>query len=258
MKAAVLFTVGLLAGVCGAQQKPICAAEFEVFPFVNPKPTDRRSSCPILNALANHGFLPRDGLNISREQMLEGMQRGLGLNTTGPLQNTTARGLTMSSTGNPNTLHLDDIDKHGVIERDASLSRQDIGVGDPKPFNPTIWASALAWLPDDVVSVEQMSRAMAQRIVAANASNPKFNLTKAQEAVAVNAWGLTLLMFGNGAENNATKRHIRVLFEEERLPFAEGWRQSNPLVQASQSAEINKKIAAAMPQQRQGCPMGMA
>ncbi|KAL8419119.1 hypothetical protein RB594_002357 [Gaeumannomyces avenae] len=239
MKAAVLFTVGLLAGVCSAQQKPIYAAEYEVFPFANPKPTDRRSSCPILSALANHGFLPPDGLNISREQMPEGMQRGLGLNTTGPLQNTTARGLAMSSTGNPNTLHLDDIDKHGVIERDASLSRQDIGEGDPKPFTPTIWASALAWLPDDVVS---------------------FNLTKAQEAVAVavNAWGLTLLMFGNGAENNATKQHIRVLFEEERLPFAEGWRQSNPLVQASQSAEINKKIAAAMPQQRQGCPMGMA
>src|SRR5947208_3201935 len=32
-----------------------------------PLPTDLRSPCPIINALANHGYLPRDGRHVLDE-----------------------------------------------------------------------------------------------------------------------------------------------------------------------------------------------
>ncbi|KAH8846814.1 hypothetical protein MCOR27_005239 [Pyricularia oryzae] len=243
------FTVGLLAGLCR------CQVNNDMFPFLPPQPGFRRSSCPILNSLANHGFLPRDGLNISREQVLDAMQKGLGFNTTGPLESTTARGLTMSSTGDNNTMHLDDIDKHNVIEHDASLSRADLGVGDPRPFNPTIWATSLVFWPDQAININQMARAFAQRMTAAAASNPRFSLSEAQEAVAINALSNVMLMFGDGTVNTtANKLWVRVLFEQERLPFAEGWRQPEQPLQPAVTAELNKRFKAAMPEQRLGCP----
>ena len=39
-----------------------------------PGPNDSRSPCPALNALANHGYLPRDGHNISADLLLSVLQ----------------------------------------------------------------------------------------------------------------------------------------------------------------------------------------
>ncbi|KAH0579604.1 hypothetical protein H2248_002456 [Termitomyces sp. 'cryptogamus'] len=38
---------------------------YDSFSFVQPKPGFSRSPCPALNALANHGYIPRNGTNIS-------------------------------------------------------------------------------------------------------------------------------------------------------------------------------------------------
>jgi len=37
-------------------------------------PNDSRSPCPALNALANHGYLPRDGKNISPNVLQRAVQ----------------------------------------------------------------------------------------------------------------------------------------------------------------------------------------
>lgn len=39
-----------------------------------PEPNDSRSPCPALNALANHGYLPRDGKNIPPEVLQRAIQ----------------------------------------------------------------------------------------------------------------------------------------------------------------------------------------
>jgi hypothetical protein len=41
----------------------LAAAQFNYDDWRAPVPGDLRSPCPALNALANHGFLPRDGRN---------------------------------------------------------------------------------------------------------------------------------------------------------------------------------------------------
>lgn len=36
-----------------------------------------RGPCPMMNTLANHGFLPHDGRNITRETLVEGLHDAL-------------------------------------------------------------------------------------------------------------------------------------------------------------------------------------
>lgn len=36
-----------------------------------------RGPCPMMNTLANHGFLPRDGRNITKENAMAGLGAGL-------------------------------------------------------------------------------------------------------------------------------------------------------------------------------------
>ena len=44
-----------------------------------PGPNDIRGPCPGLNALANHGFLPRDGKNIHITDIVTAMNDHLGI-----------------------------------------------------------------------------------------------------------------------------------------------------------------------------------
>lgn len=66
----------------------------------------------MLNALANHGYIPHDGANISLSQLVIAANESINLAEDG----TTFVGLialTGSTTGNPLTFHLDDTKKHG-------------------------------------------------------------------------------------------------------------------------------------------------
>ena len=73
-----------------------------------------RSPCPMLNSLANHGFIHRNGLNISIDELVNGLDEALNLSpdSSRPVAQLAA---TTSTTGNPNTMNLADLDKHGGI-----------------------------------------------------------------------------------------------------------------------------------------------
>ncbi|KAK6343260.1 hypothetical protein TWF730_010856 [Orbilia blumenaviensis] len=44
-----------------------------------PEPTDLRGPCPVINSLANHGYIARDGRNITADELLKAFQEELGL-----------------------------------------------------------------------------------------------------------------------------------------------------------------------------------
>ncbi|KLU92937.1 hypothetical protein MAPG_11885 [Magnaporthiopsis poae ATCC 64411] len=257
MRGFAVFLLALLAELCYAYGPEVHAAvgrhDTNKYRFRAPRKGDRRSACPVLNALANHGYIPRSGRNVSGEQYASGLEKAI--NFERPIfQGLIDVGLTLSTTGNNNTFHLNDIDKHGAIEHDASLSRNDVFLGDQSSFNPTIWNATKAWFPDPLVTYGHLGRALGQRILAANASNPGFNLTEAQKGVAITASAFVLLLFGNGTEGNADRRQIRVLFEEERLPFKEGYRTPDRPVTAAQVGEAVAKLTEAVPTKLQGIP----
>lgn len=70
-----------------------------------------RSPCPGVNALANHGYLPRNGLNVSLEQFITGVREGLNFDRNFTV-NAVAVYQNFTTTGYNDTLNLNDIDHH--------------------------------------------------------------------------------------------------------------------------------------------------
>ncbi|KAJ7210724.1 Chloroperoxidase, partial [Mycena pura] len=103
-----------------------------------PTATDVRSPCPGLNTLANHGYLPRNGKNISIPMMLDAALEGFNLGPDSIIQ---AAKFGLLSGNAPTTLDLDALALHSLIEHDASLSRGDFALGDNLHFNETIFST---------------------------------------------------------------------------------------------------------------------
>ena len=79
-----------------------------------------RAPCPMLNTLANHGFLPHDGKDITEERTIAALWTALNINAT-LSQFLFANAITTNPTPNATTFSLDDLDRHNILEHDASL-----------------------------------------------------------------------------------------------------------------------------------------
>jgi len=79
-----------------------------------------RGPCPMLNTLANHGFLPHDGKDITREIAANALFDGLHINKTlgGFLFDF---GVTTNPKPNATSFSLNDLGNHNILEHDASL-----------------------------------------------------------------------------------------------------------------------------------------
>ncbi|KAH7381104.1 Chloroperoxidase [Cadophora sp. MPI-SDFR-AT-0126] len=191
-----------------------------------PAPTDRRSPCPMVNSLANHGFLPHNGLNISLADLIVAFNESVNLAPTA----TTLVGqkaLLASTTGNSATFNLDDINTHGIIEHDGSLSRNDIFFGDNHSFNSTIWNSVAASFTNTTISLSTAKSARTARIAAAAAVNPAFNMTANDVQFSGIETALYMTVFADpNVASEARTEWVGVLFTEERLPYKEGWVRS--------------------------------
>ncbi|KAG1750444.1 Chloroperoxidase [Suillus paluster] len=87
-------------------------------PFIPATPGDRRSPCPALNALANHGYLPRNGQNIGFWHLICAVQEVYNLSFI------LAALLALAGIlfcGHAFRLDLDALAIHNKIEHDASL-----------------------------------------------------------------------------------------------------------------------------------------
>ena len=79
-----------------------------------------RAPCPMLNTLANHGFLPHSGKNISEVDTINALSRALNINQTlGEFLFRAA--ITTNPMPNATTFSLDNLDRHDILEHDASL-----------------------------------------------------------------------------------------------------------------------------------------
>ncbi|KAI8854282.1 hypothetical protein BC829DRAFT_380766, partial [Chytridium lagenaria] len=90
-------------------------------------PTDpvNRSPCPFTNALSNHALLPRT--NITHNQVLNVLTTALKLSTPSALV-----------VGEHGSADLWMMQRHGAIEHDASLTRDDAALGDAVDVNRTL------------------------------------------------------------------------------------------------------------------------
>ncbi|KAJ3551350.1 heme-thiolate peroxidase [Xylaria arbuscula] len=89
-------------------------------PWIAAGPDDFRGPCPMMNTLANHGYLQRDGRNITRENAVNALKEGLNFNPT--LANIMFdQAIIANPEPNATYFTLDQLNKHNLLEHDASL-----------------------------------------------------------------------------------------------------------------------------------------
>ncbi|KAM0329546.1 hypothetical protein ACHAQA_004855 [Verticillium albo-atrum] len=232
-------TLVLLATALTAEAVPSLGHRWKA-----PGGTDRRSPCPMVNSLANHGYLPRDGLNISLADLIVAFTDAVNLDPAATTLVGT-KALTASTTGDSTTFNLDDINAHGIIEHDGSLSRNDIFFGDNHSFNRTIWNSVASHFTNRTISIPTAAAARKARLQAAAAVNPEFTLNADGVQFSLIETALYLSIFGNVNDGNAVTKWVRVMFEQERLPFWEGFTRSEEIITAAGILGLVSKIAVA-------------
>ncbi|KAK2614984.1 hypothetical protein N8I77_001764 [Diaporthe amygdali] len=212
-----------------------------------PSPDDSRAPCPLLNTLANHGYLPRDGKNITVDKLIEGMHAGLNLREDAKLffRLQGNKALEASSTGNKDTFQLSDLNKHNLIEHDASLSRADIFFGDNWSFNQTIFDETKSYWPSTTISLSDAAKALVARQKSAESINPDYNLPLDGHTNSLGQTAMYLGLFGDYDDGNANRSWVEYFFENERLPFELGWqrRSDDDKIPATGILGLTTKVA---------------
>ncbi|KAJ3999222.1 Peroxidase, family 2-domain-containing protein [Lentinula boryana] len=190
-----------------------------------PSPTDSRGPCPGLNTLANHGFLPRNGSNITIPVVLKAINDGFNFQPINLLRIGAKLGLL--TTDAEDSFTLNNLALHGTLEHDASLSRNDYALGDNVHFNETVFTTLANSNPGvDYYNITSAAQVMAQRLAEDKIVNPTLINTVKEFTVRIVESGFYLSVMGNVTTGVAPKNFVQIFFREERLPLAEGWERS--------------------------------
>ncbi|KAF7326766.1 hypothetical protein MVEN_02595600 [Mycena venus] len=203
--------------------------------WIAPTATDARSPCPGLNTLANHGYLPRDGRNISVPMILDAALEGFNVDPDGLI---VAAKFGLLSGNAPTTLDLDALVLHSLIEHDASISRGDFALGDNLHFNETIFTTLMNANPGaDNYNTTSAGQVMHDRLAISLATNPSITNTPKEFALRTIESALYLSVMGNPLTGIAPKEFVQIFFREERMPIEEGWtRPTTSITRASLNA----------------------
>jgi len=232
MKVSTLATIGLFGLVsCSPRREP---KGHEWHPPVPGR--DVRSPCPGLNNLANHGYLPRSGKNVDIGTLRVAVKEAFNYDAnTFDTAFQQAVDFNLTTTGNPQTINLDDLAKHDAVEFDGSLSRNDFFFGDDLHFDPQIWATMAERLKlydygpdkkDAYVTIEAAAKARAARVQDAMKANPQFNASEAQAQGSPGTTALYLTTMWDEDAGAAPKAWVRSFFEKERIPYLLGYKKT--------------------------------
>lgn len=114
-----------------------------------------------------------------------------------------------------------------VIEHDASLPRADASTGGNYSFNRTIWDSVLRYYDGmEETSIPVAAKAKYNRVRTEKERDPGFTYGPVQFIFSYGETAIYLSTMGDPETGVAKIEFVRALFEEERLPYAEGWTPS--------------------------------
>ncbi|KAF7362908.1 hypothetical protein MVEN_00641400 [Mycena venus] len=210
--------------------------------FIPAKSTDLRAPCPGLNTLANHGYLPRDGRNITVPMIVQSFEEVFNLGVDA-LQPFAKFGLLSSAA--PDTLNLDDLVEHSLIEHDASLSRLDTALGDSLHFNEQQFSTLANSNPGvDYYNTTSAGQVQFEMLAQSIRLNPNLTNTPKEFKIRTRESAFYLSTMGDPLTGIAPKNFVQILFREERLPIAEGWKKSTTVITAAVLGALQNVIVA--------------
>ncbi|TDL16337.1 Cloroperoxidase [Rickenella mellea] len=208
-------------------------------PFCPARPGDSRSPCPALNALANHGYLPHDGKNITIMMLVHAMKTVYNLSTFLAFFLAIVGAIFC---GNGLSLNLHDLALHDRIEHDASLTHADALPGDkyaPIDVDQSLVSDLLDSSPGGDLTLEDLARVRVRRDKSAVVP-----LDGVHAEISRGECALVLNVFGD-EKGMVPKRELRQWFGEERIP--DGWRGPKETVGIrntfAKSKEVRQEVA---------------
>ncbi|KAG6816634.1 hypothetical protein H0H87_004481 [Tephrocybe sp. NHM501043] len=190
--------------------------------FIPAQEGDSRCSCPALNAMANHGLIPRDGKNISFVELNHTINSTFNFAPSFCYFVPTYAANMLGKNYKTDTFDLAELDLHNGIEHDASLLRRDLHFEPNQatihvPYVKELIAAATGKDGDGnpILTIPDLSLISSKRRAEARAENPEFTLDKFHKTFGSANSSTLLTIFGGRAKD------LETVLLEERLP--DGW-----------------------------------
>ncbi|KAH9885926.1 Chloroperoxidase [Xylariomycetidae sp. FL2044] len=209
-----------------------------------PGPDDVRGPCPMLNALANHGYLDHSGKNLEHDAVVNTLNDVLFLSKDlGDFFYNF--GLTGNKRPDNTTFDLSDLLTHNIVEFDASLSRQDSYLGNAQQFNASIFAETTSYWTADVLDIGMIVESRQARVNTSNATNPAFSWWSLPLGGSRMAQALFTAFIGDPVAGTVEKEKLEYFFEQERLPTELGWVRPTAVFDNPAFESLQARIEAA-------------
>ncbi|KAJ3889832.1 Chloroperoxidase [Lentinula edodes] len=257
-----------------------CPVTGKTHAYCPPQKGDIRSVCPALNTMANHGFIPRDGRNLTFSILFRGLKACYGLSSTlatvlvtggflaigrSPIRIPFLSDLSLFRVQNPDgsispsgVIDLYLIGLHGRVEHDASLVHRN--TPDGEKYGPIKIKEE--WVPKLVGDIEpraDVGRMRARRqhdILPKQLDGLHAEIARGEMSIILGVWNSQYQPKHKGKRNsdgNGEKQGIPLPWllqwlSEERLPETTIWRPNHKQTLrdvVSRSQRIRKVAEAA-------------
>jgi hypothetical protein len=198
----------------------------------------------MMNTLANHGFLPRDGRNITQENAVHALNTGLNFDTS-IAKIMWQQAVIANPTPNATFFTLDHLNRHNVLEHDASLSRSDAYFGNNHVFNQTVFDTSKAFWTAELVTPLMMANSKIFRQVESRAYNPNYTFGANVEPFSLGEMAAPFLIFGDIPAATTNRTFVEFFFENEKLPSELGWSKQKEEIKLEDVMRMSEVIANA-------------
>ncbi|KAF2760167.1 Cloroperoxidase [Pseudovirgaria hyperparasitica] len=207
---------------------PLALSTPDFSKWAPPGPTDVRGPCPALNSLANHGFINHTGRNLTVADVAAANEAVFNLSPE--LASTVARiGFEVKPEPRNGFFDLPDLNRHNAFEHDASLSRDDyddegVGAANVARFSQRQFDEWFAHFDGlDYIENKVAAKARYHMVQRSRARNPAFTYEVLHQTISYSETVKFMRAMVDGTGKTKTE-FVRILFEQERLPYNEGWR----------------------------------
>lgn len=167
----------------------------------------------MMNTMANHGFIPHDGRNLTEENIVNGLKEGLNF---APALGKALFNHALQVNPEPNATFftLEMLNTHNILEHDASLSRPDSYFGNNHLFNETVYQTTIKYFADDVIDVKQLAMAKVFRQVESKAFNPTYSFPDDMEGPSLGEVSAPIVAFGDLEKMTVNRSFVDYFFRK--------------------------------------------
>ncbi|KAF2137435.1 uncharacterized protein K452DRAFT_353555 [Aplosporella prunicola CBS 121167] len=205
---------------------------------------DFRGPCPMMNTLANHAFLPHDGRNITKANAVHALSSALNFNES-LAAFMWEQAVFINPEPNATYFTLDMLNKHNVLEHDASLSRADAYFGNNHRFNKTVFDWTKQFWTAPTLTAQMLANSKLARQVFSRAFNPTYSFTESNEQFSVGEVSAPIVAYGDLHAFTVDRDFVEYWIENERFPTELGWKVRDEVVGIMDILRLSKAITDA-------------